>query len=102
MTTSWFAARCNMAVDPQVCLDLGINGQGTTAENHHVCPIHPEYAELPPITVDKDAAYRDAARNPAMPTTSSRSPRSTATTAGPPPTPSQPQLRDAGFTWNGW
>ncbi len=47
----------NMAVDPQVCLDLGINGQGVLAENHHVCPIHPEYAELPPITVDKDAAY---------------------------------------------
>ncbi len=46
-----------MAVDPQVCLDLGINGQGILAENHHVCPIHPEYAELAPITVDKDAAY---------------------------------------------
>jgi peptide/nickel transport system substrate-binding protein len=24
-------------------------------------PIHPEYAELPPITIDKDAAYRAAA-----------------------------------------
>jgi len=46
-----------LAVDPQVCVDLGINGQGTTAENHHVCPLHPEYAELPPITVDKDAAF---------------------------------------------
>ncbi len=46
-----------LAVDPQVCLDLGINGQGITAEHHHVCPIHPEYAELPPLTVDKDAAY---------------------------------------------
>ncbi|GAA5081259.1 ABC transporter substrate-binding protein [Roseibacterium beibuensis] len=46
-----------MAVDPQVCLDLGINGQGTLGEHHHVCPIHPEYAELPPLTVDPDAAY---------------------------------------------
>lgn len=46
-----------MAVDPQVCLDLGINRQGVLAENHHVAPIHPEYAELPPITIDKDAAY---------------------------------------------
>jgi peptide/nickel transport system substrate-binding protein len=45
-----------LAVDPQVCLDLGINGQGITAEHHHVCPIHPEYAELPPLEVDKDAA----------------------------------------------
>ncbi len=28
----------------------------TTAENHHVCPIHPEYAELPPQVVDPAAA----------------------------------------------
>ncbi|MEM8628053.1 MAG: ABC transporter substrate-binding protein [Pseudomonadota bacterium] len=45
-----------MAVDPQVCVDLGINGQGSTAENHHVCPIHPEYAELPPIPYDPAGA----------------------------------------------
>ena len=46
----------NMAVDPAVILELGYNGRGTTAENHHVCPIHPEYAQLPPQTVDKEAA----------------------------------------------
>ncbi|QBY00539.1 ABC transporter substrate-binding protein [Rhodophyticola sp. CCM32] len=46
-----------LAVDPAVCLDLGMNGQGIVAENHHVAPIHPEYAELPPITIDKEAAY---------------------------------------------
>ncbi len=46
----------HMAVDNQVCLDLGINGQGVTAENHHVCPIHPEYAELPPQTFDPAGA----------------------------------------------
>src|SRR6056297_425347 len=46
-----------MAVDPQACLDLGINGQGILAENHHVAPVHPEYAELPPITIDKEAAF---------------------------------------------
>ncbi|GAB5445894.1 ABC transporter substrate-binding protein [Gymnodinialimonas sp.] len=45
-----------MAVDNQVCLDLGINGQGVPAENHHVCPIHPEYAELPAQTFDPEAA----------------------------------------------
>ena len=45
-----------LAVDPQVCLDLGINGQGITAENHHVAPVHPEYAELPPLVHDPDAA----------------------------------------------
>jgi peptide/nickel transport system substrate-binding protein len=45
------------AVDLPVVLELGINGQGTVGENHHVCPIHPEYAELPPMVVDKDAAF---------------------------------------------
>jgi peptide/nickel transport system substrate-binding protein len=36
-----------MAVDLNVVLELGYNGLGTTAENHHACPVHPEYAELP-------------------------------------------------------
>jgi len=44
------------AVDLSVVLELGMNGQGMTGENHHVCPIHPEYAELPPMVVDKAAA----------------------------------------------
>jgi peptide/nickel transport system substrate-binding protein len=44
------------AVDLSVVLELGVNGQGTVGENHHVCPIHPEYAELPPMVVDKAAA----------------------------------------------
>jgi peptide/nickel transport system substrate-binding protein len=37
-------------------LELGYSGHGRVAENHHVCPIHPEYAELPPLTVDRAAA----------------------------------------------
>lgn len=45
-----------MAVDNQTCLELGYNNRGTVAENHHVCPIHPEYAELPPISRDIDGA----------------------------------------------
>lgn len=45
-----------MAVDNAIVLELGYNGLGTTAENHHVCPIHPEYAELPPLTVDPAGA----------------------------------------------
>jgi peptide/nickel transport system substrate-binding protein len=45
-----------MAVDNNVVLELGYNGLGTTAENHHVCPIHPEYAELPPVVTDPAAA----------------------------------------------
>lgn len=46
----------NMAVDPEVLLEIGYNGRGTVAENHHVAPIHPEYAELPRQTIDKSAA----------------------------------------------
>ena len=45
-----------MAVNNAVVLELGYAGLGLPAENHHVCPIHPEYAELPPLTVDPAAA----------------------------------------------
>ena len=41
-----------MAVDNAVVLELGYAGRGTPAENHHVCPIHPEYAKLAPLVVD--------------------------------------------------
>ncbi|MEM6305537.1 MAG: ABC transporter substrate-binding protein [Pseudomonadota bacterium] len=36
-----------MAVDNAVLLELGFDGNGAVGENHHVSPIHPEYAELP-------------------------------------------------------
>lgn len=45
-----------MAVDNATILALGYAGLGTVAENHHVCPIHPEYAKLPALVVDKAAA----------------------------------------------
>ncbi len=45
-----------MAVDPEVCLELGIGGLGVTAENHHVGPMHPDYAELPKQAVDPAGA----------------------------------------------
>ncbi len=45
-----------LAVNNSVVLALGYNGLGTVAENHHVCPIHPEYAQLAPLTVDPAAA----------------------------------------------
>ena len=41
-----------LAVDNNVVLQLGYNNAGTMGENHHVCPIHPEYAELPKIPRD--------------------------------------------------
>ncbi|WP_230426363.1 ABC transporter substrate-binding protein [Paragemmobacter aquarius] len=42
-------------VDNKVVLELGYSNLGTVAENHHVCPIHPEYFALPPLTVDPAA-----------------------------------------------
>ena len=36
-----------LAVDLAVVLELGYNNLGTTAENHHACPVHPEYAKIP-------------------------------------------------------
>ena len=45
-----------LAVDNKVVLELGFAGLGQVAENHHVCPIHPEYAQLPPLLVDPAAA----------------------------------------------
>ncbi len=40
------------AVDNSVVLELGYSGLGNPAENHHACPVHPEYAALPPQVVD--------------------------------------------------
>ncbi len=44
------------AVDNKVVLELGYNNLGQTAENHHVCPVHPEYAALTPQIVDASLA----------------------------------------------
>jgi peptide/nickel transport system substrate-binding protein len=41
-----------LAVDNSVVLKLGYDNAGEPAENHHVCPIHPEYAELPKVARD--------------------------------------------------
>ena len=45
-----------MAVDNAVCLELGYGNRGVPAENHHCAPVHPEYAELPPLVRDVDGA----------------------------------------------
>lgn len=45
-----------MAVDNSICLELGYSDRGEPAENHHVAPIHPEYAPLPPQKVDPAGA----------------------------------------------
>ncbi|HPR06930.1 MAG TPA: ABC transporter substrate-binding protein [Denitromonas sp.] len=45
-----------LAVDNATVLKLGYNDAGTVGENHHVCPIHPEYYELPKVSRDLDKA----------------------------------------------
>ena len=49
------------AVDNKVVLELGYSNRGTLAENHHVCPIHPEYVALAPLVVDPAAAKAEIA-----------------------------------------
>ena len=41
-----------LAVDNAVVLQLGYGNAGTVGRNHHVCPIHPEYYELPKMPRD--------------------------------------------------
>ncbi|NGO54855.1 ABC transporter substrate-binding protein [Allomesorhizobium camelthorni] len=45
-----------LAVDNTVILSLGYNDKGVIGENHHVCPIHPEYADLPKVPRDIEKA----------------------------------------------
>ena len=45
-----------LAVDNAVLLELGYSGLGIPAENHHVSPLHPEYAEIPAPEYDPEAA----------------------------------------------
>jgi len=45
-----------LAVDNAVVLELAIDGLGDVAENHHVSPVHPEYASQPAPVRDPAAA----------------------------------------------
>ncbi|MFC3614896.1 ABC transporter substrate-binding protein [Lutimaribacter marinistellae] len=51
-----FRNAVQMAVDNSVVLELGLNGLGEVAENHHVAPIHPEYADIGPAPYDPEKA----------------------------------------------
>lgn len=46
-----------MMVDNAVALELGLAGRGIVAENHHVGPMHPEYADIGPATYDPEAGF---------------------------------------------
>ncbi|TVS03054.1 MAG: ABC transporter substrate-binding protein [Rhodobacteraceae bacterium] len=45
-----------MAVNNELVLELGYNDRGTVADNHHVCPIHPEYAPTGGTPFDPEQA----------------------------------------------
>ena len=45
-------------MDHKEILDKAFKGLGQIAENHHVCPIHPEYAALPPLKRDVEKAKK--------------------------------------------
>lgn len=47
-----------LAVDNSVILSLGVDGLGGVAENHHVGPMHVEYAELAPFKRDVAESQR--------------------------------------------
>lgn len=47
-----------LAVDNAICLELGYDGRGTVAANHHVSPIHPAYADIGPAPYDPAEARR--------------------------------------------
>jgi peptide/nickel transport system substrate-binding protein len=47
-----------MAVDNNTVLQLGYGGSGSVGENHHVAPIHPEYAALPKKERDIEGARK--------------------------------------------
>ena len=40
------------AIDPGAVLQIAHRGLGQAGEHHHVSPVHPEYAKLPPFTRD--------------------------------------------------
>lgn len=49
-----------LAVDNDLVLQLGIDGDGLVAQNHHVAPFHPDYAAIPAKAPDPAAAIEMA------------------------------------------
>lgn len=47
-----------LASDNAQIMELAYRGKGVVAENHHVAPFHPEYAPLPPLKRDVEAAKK--------------------------------------------
>ncbi|TIV43459.1 MAG: ABC transporter substrate-binding protein, partial [Mesorhizobium sp.] len=47
-----------LAVDNAAVLKLGLDGRGKPADNHHVGPMHPEFADIGPAKRDVDQAKK--------------------------------------------
>ena len=47
-----------LATDNAAVVEVALRGKGQAAEHHHVCPIHPDYAALPPMDRDVEAAKK--------------------------------------------
>ncbi|WP_375261073.1 ABC transporter substrate-binding protein [Palleronia sp.] len=45
-----------LATDNTTLLELGYSGRGEVAANHHVAPVHPDYADIGPSDYDPDRA----------------------------------------------
>ncbi|MFW8636021.1 ABC transporter substrate-binding protein [Cribrihabitans pelagius] len=46
------------AVDNEVVLEIAYGGQGRAAENHHVSPVHPDYADIGAPVRDPEGAMK--------------------------------------------
>lgn len=46
-----------LACNNDVLLELGYDNRGLRGENHHVCPVHPDYAEVARARHDPDEAF---------------------------------------------
>ena len=47
-----------LATDTRRCLEIAHRGLGAPGEHHHVCPVHPDYKELPFMERDVEAAKK--------------------------------------------
>ncbi|MFO0992970.1 MAG: ABC transporter substrate-binding protein [Hyphomicrobiales bacterium] len=47
-----------LATDPEKCLQIAHKGVGDPAEHHHVCKVHPDYAQLPVMGYKPDEAKK--------------------------------------------
>ena len=47
-----------LAVDVPKTVEIAVGEQGSAAEHHHVCPVHPDYKQLPEMTRNVEEAKK--------------------------------------------